>query len=114
LLVSCIDLICVFNQGVQSSVADVSPYGRKMTDLQHHVEFFDRNKDGIITIAESIEGACENFLKWLIFHVVGGSIISQPAAESKNAWNSQRLFELDVTLPSRLLPPHRPTLLSVL
>ncbi|KAK3128874.1 hypothetical protein QOZ80_6BG0467560 [Eleusine coracana subsp. coracana] len=26
-----------------------------MTDLQHHVEFFDRNKDGIITMAESIE-----------------------------------------------------------
>ncbi|KAL6861710.1 hypothetical protein ACP4OV_017410 [Aristida adscensionis] len=39
---------------VQLSVA-VPPYGPNMTDLQHHVEFFDKNKDGIITLTESIQ-----------------------------------------------------------
>ncbi|CAL5047128.1 unnamed protein product [Urochloa decumbens] len=38
----------------QLSVA-ASPYGANMTDLMHHVEFFDENKDGIITITESIK-----------------------------------------------------------
>lgn len=28
-----------------------------MTDLQHHVEFFDKNKDGIITFNESYQCA---------------------------------------------------------
>ncbi|CAL5047127.1 unnamed protein product [Urochloa decumbens] len=29
--------------------------GDNMTDLQHHVQFFDKNKDGIITLTESIQ-----------------------------------------------------------
>ncbi|KAL6631332.1 hypothetical protein ACP70R_028182 [Stipagrostis hirtigluma subsp. patula] len=33
----------------------VPPYGPNMTDLMHHVEFFDKNKDGIITLTESIQ-----------------------------------------------------------
>ncbi|KAL6605837.1 hypothetical protein ACP70R_041490 [Stipagrostis hirtigluma subsp. patula] len=33
----------------------VPPYGANMTDLMHHVEFFDKNKDGVITITESIQ-----------------------------------------------------------
>jgi hypothetical protein len=40
----------------QQSVAASSPYGANMTDLMHHVEFFDENKDGIITITESVKG----------------------------------------------------------
>ncbi|PUZ61608.1 hypothetical protein GQ55_4G289900 [Panicum hallii var. hallii] len=40
----------------QLSVAASSPYGANMTDLMHHVEFFDENKDGIITITESVKG----------------------------------------------------------
>ncbi|KAL6605841.1 hypothetical protein ACP70R_041494 [Stipagrostis hirtigluma subsp. patula] len=39
---------------VQLSEA-VPPYGPNMTDLMHHVEFFDKNKDGIITLTESIQ-----------------------------------------------------------
>jgi peroxygenase len=41
----------------QQSVAASSPYGANMTDLMHHVEFFDENKDGIITITESVKGS---------------------------------------------------------
>ncbi|TVU11821.1 hypothetical protein EJB05_45427, partial [Eragrostis curvula] len=42
----------------QVSVAAFPQYhaGGSMTDLQHHIEFFDKNKDGIITLAESITG----------------------------------------------------------
>jgi hypothetical protein len=43
-----------------------SPYGANMTDLMRHVEFFDQDKDGIITITESIKG---NFPKKFILPV---------------------------------------------
>ena len=36
---------------------DASPYGANMTDLMRHVEFFDEDRDGILTIPESTKGA---------------------------------------------------------
>lgn len=51
----------VSHQGRKMGAAALAKYraaGDNMTDLQHHVEFFDKNKDGIITITESIQCAC--------------------------------------------------------
>ena len=36
---------------------DASPYGANMTDLMRHEEFFDEDRDGILTIPESTKGA---------------------------------------------------------
>jgi hypothetical protein len=30
--------------------------GGSLTDLQRHIEYFDKNKDGIITVTESTQG----------------------------------------------------------
>lgn len=45
------------HSGRKLSVAALAKYhaSANMTDLQHHVEFFDKNKDGIITLTESIQ-----------------------------------------------------------
>ncbi|KAL6861711.1 hypothetical protein ACP4OV_017411 [Aristida adscensionis] len=51
-MVSVLLIICL-SRGQLS--AAVPPYGPNMTDLMHHVEFFDKNKDGIITLTESIQ-----------------------------------------------------------
>ncbi|TVU11819.1 hypothetical protein EJB05_45424 [Eragrostis curvula] len=53
-------LICIVCCG-QVSVEAFPHFGRagggaSLTDLQRHVEFFDRNKDGVITLTESITG----------------------------------------------------------
>lgn len=49
------------NEGGQLISATAFPHyggaGGSMTDLQRHVEFFDKNKDGVITLTESIKGA---------------------------------------------------------
>jgi len=44
------------HEGALLSVA-ASPYGGNMTDLMRHVEFFDEDRDGILTIPESTKGA---------------------------------------------------------
>ena len=46
------------HEGALLSVAvAASPYGANMTDLMRHVEFFDEDRDGILTIPESTKGA---------------------------------------------------------
>jgi peroxygenase len=39
------------------SVDAGSPYGANMTDLMRHVQFFDEDRDGLLTIPESTKGA---------------------------------------------------------
>lgn len=47
-------IVCSGNWALLSVAA--SPYGGNMTDLMRHVEFFDEDRDGILTIPESTKG----------------------------------------------------------
>lgn len=46
--------VSVFSWGHATAYLDIA----NMTELQKHVSFFDRNKDGIITPSETFEGDC--------------------------------------------------------
>ncbi|KAK1683490.1 hypothetical protein QYE76_044338 [Lolium multiflorum] len=52
--VSALLLLTIFSSNWGHAVAKFDP--ANMTALQEHVSFFDRNKDGIITPAETFEG----------------------------------------------------------
>jgi peroxygenase len=46
------------HEGVLIKSVDAgSPYGANMTDLMRHVQFFDEDRDGLLTIPESTKGA---------------------------------------------------------
>nr|CAB3467690.1 unnamed protein product [Digitaria exilis] len=89
-----------------AALAKYRAAGDNMTDLQHHVEFFDKNKDGIITITESIQCHIESLAKNHInFHLVLPAFIAigcDPVFATTAATSTHAAFGPLTTPPGKL------------